>query len=554
MQRMRSWRTPLVLLSVALAWTWLNAVKPLTVDDPYYHRFALHILDHPFDPYGFQLADGRDAMHSLAPVMLSYWVAGAIRVLGDHPVLCKLSFFPLVGLLLFSLHSLARRFAPGLEKPVLAMVVVSPLFLPAWNLMLDLPTQALGLTALVLYLRGCERGSWCSILVAGLLAGLAMQTKYTALVLPAVLVWHGLVHRQQSYSLCAAGLALALFLSWEACLFGVYGESHFFYQLGQYSGGAWRMVHLLLPLVTTLGAVAPWLGLLALLVLGVRGWLFRAALVVLGGGYVLLALLPAYLPDRGGIVEKVWFGGWGLAVIATGLMVGVWSVRSLWKNGASSGLELTGVFLAGWLTLEVACYFALSPFPAARRVMGIVLVATFLVGRRAWLRWRTEPPRLLWTVVAISAFLGLNYTLVDFWEAHVRKQAAEKVVRLIRQHAPRGIIWCSATEGFAFYGERAGMTVVTTESVPQPGDWFVADRLHQAQVQRGLGGLRWWKQLYWTDPLPYRTLDCYYGTGTPLRYLQGSRYEITIWVLPGNPGVGRRLLPDTFVVPLSRNQ
>ena len=91
-----NWQTGVWLAGLALGVTVLNAAKPLTVDDPYYHFCAEHPTHAPLDPYGFRLPDGRTGMESLAPLALPYWLAGTMVLAGDSAWVCKLSLFPFV--------------------------------------------------------------------------------------------------------------------------------------------------------------------------------------------------------------------------------------------------------------------------------------------------------------------------------------------------------------------------------------------------------------------------------------------------------------------------
>ena len=60
------------LLGVAVLFTLLNAVKPLTVDDTVYYYFARQIAEHPADPYGFEIFwqdRPKPALHQVAPIV-----------------------------------------------------------------------------------------------------------------------------------------------------------------------------------------------------------------------------------------------------------------------------------------------------------------------------------------------------------------------------------------------------------------------------------------------------------------------------------------------------
>src|SRR5262249_22634325 len=90
-----------------------------------------------------------------------------------------------------------RRFARGLEMPLVFMAVLSPTLLPSFNLMLDVPALALGLTAVVLFIRAADRSSRRGALVAGLVARLAMQTQYTPVPVPGLMLLYAWLSRRR---------------------------------------------------------------------------------------------------------------------------------------------------------------------------------------------------------------------------------------------------------------------------------------------------------------------------------------------------------------------
>src|SRR5262249_50776827 len=157
---------------------------------PAYYRYAAHIAEHPLDPYGFSLlwaGQARPAHEVLAPPLVPCWWAAAIRLFGERPFLWKLWLLPFSLLLVAALYRLYGRFARGLEMPLVWMTVLSPAILPGFNLMLDVPALALGLFALVTFLDGCDREAPARVLWSGFIAGLALETKYTAILVPAVM-------------------------------------------------------------------------------------------------------------------------------------------------------------------------------------------------------------------------------------------------------------------------------------------------------------------------------------------------------------------------------
>jgi len=139
------------LLLVALIPTLLTAVQPLVIDDPTYYDFARHLRFDPFDPYG----NGR--MGTLVPPVLPYWGAATMLLVGNSIPLAKLALYPFAAVLTFGIDVLARRFARGRENLVVAVAVLSPWVLPAFNYMLDVPAYGLGVAALALFVTGCDR-------------------------------------------------------------------------------------------------------------------------------------------------------------------------------------------------------------------------------------------------------------------------------------------------------------------------------------------------------------------------------------------------------------
>src|SRR5262249_15125417 len=157
---------------------------------------------------------------------------------GERLFLLKLWLFPLALALCFSSWSLLHRFARGTEELGTAMLALSPAILPLFNFMLDVPAVALGLSAVALFVRGCDRAMWRMVISAGIVAGVAAQTKYTMITLPAIFACYGLLCGRLSFALVSGLVGAAVFAGWEAYLLSTYGMSHFaFHVHGQQTGG-----------------------------------------------------------------------------------------------------------------------------------------------------------------------------------------------------------------------------------------------------------------------------------------------------------------------------
>jgi hypothetical protein len=137
----------------------------------------------------------------------------------------------------------------------------------------------------------------------------------------------------------------------------------------------------------------------------------------------------------------------------------------------------THLFLVAWLAFEVLGYFALSPFPAVRRVMGPVIVATLLVGRLAsrTCRDRARAAQVRWVVAGASIF-GLMIFAIDVRDATARRELGERAVAWARQHDPSARTWVYAGCGMRYYAEQAGATpLCSTNCRPAPGDLVIQE-------------------------------------------------------------------------------
>lgn len=532
---------PVVL---ALVVTLANAAKPVVVDDTAYLAFAAHVAAHPADPYGFELFwyDAPDpAMDILCPPVLPYWLAAGVRLFGVEPVLLKLWLFPVAWLLAWAVRDLLRRFAPGTEPAALPLIVLSPAVLPMVNLMLDVPAAALGLAALAVFARAADRGSWRLAAGAGLLAALAMQTKYTALVAPALLAWYGLTHRRLSLAVVAVAAAVGGFAAWEGVVYLKYGTSHFLHHAGQQaaSEAGWLAdkLDLAAPLAGHLGVLGVGFALYAQRSLGLpRGvvvggavvWVVGAALVAVTPGADAVLIAGKDHP-RLTLPALVWRTT-GAAVLLTALAA---ALRMLWRR---DGRDAGSVFVVGWALLELAGYFAMTPFPAARRVIGVSL-AVGVLAARVVSRTPGRPPGR-W-VVPFGVGAGVLLAALDGYDARPEKALAERAAAVI----PAGSrAWYVGHWGFQFYCERAGMkpAVVGRAELaagdylvlplypdaegfyrPHPGSWVIAAPA-DAEVLA---------EFVWDDWLKAQTVPNLYGGVEPVTGRDHPRLRVAVYRL-----------------------
>jgi len=451
-------------LGLAVVITLANAVKPVLIDDTAYLTFARHLSTHPLDPYDFTLhwyTYPDRAFDVLLPPVLPYWLALGIGLFGEHVVLLKLWIFPILWCFTASLHALLRRFARGAEEYALPLIALSPAVLPTVNFMLDIPAAALALASLALFTK--RDASWRTAIGAGLLAGFAMQTKYTAMLAPAAILWYGITHRRIGSAVVACAVSVAVFGGWEAFLFAKYGESHFLHHLAEQraESGNWMLEKsALIPgLLGHMGLLGFGIALFAARPLGIPIRVVGAAAALWCVGVLLVCLIP----DDALRARNVWRPA-GLAVlVAAGAAAGTLLIKR-GRLRVSRG----SWFVAGWLLIEVAGYFALTPFPAARRVKGLSLGLGCLAARLVSRFPARKPPTWL---LHFSILAGLLTAMLDTYDAHFEKSHAN-FATVMPSGKETG--WFAGHWGFQYYCERAGLTmIVPGRSVLQPGESLV---------------------------------------------------------------------------------
>jgi hypothetical protein len=472
--------------------------------------------------------------------------------------------------LAFVLHAHLRRFAPGTELGLTAFLLFSPALLPSLNLMLDVPALALALLSVYLFLRACDTVSAGRAALAGLSAAAAMETKYTGVLALGAAAAAAVVYRRPALALATAVTAAHGFAAWELLVATLYGRSHFLTSLAANANPLVEKLGLVPVFFSQLGGVAPAVVLLGLAAAGVRARRVLAAGAAVLAGYAAVALVDARYAGVTTPSPRL-FGASAvpaseiqLAEIvfdlfaAVGVLALAWSVRRLAAEPAGPGRADTR-FLLAWLAAEAVGYLVLTPFPAARRVLGVFVVLTLVFGRLAS-RTCVAPGRrrLVRGVVGFGVVLGLIVFAVDWLGARAHRLGAEESADFVRAGGG-GRVWYAGHWGFQFYAERCGMKPLVAEygdrasyvelpppSRLRPGDWLVVPEagvnlpaLDLAAVPCVEAG-----RVVVDDPVPLRVVPCFFGGRTPLEHRAGPRLTVRICRVTADCGVGLRPAGD----------
>jgi hypothetical protein len=289
-----------------------------------------------------------------------------------------------------------------------------------------------------------------------------------------------------------------------------------------------------------MGAVAPFFGLLALVALGVRKKWLAISPIAIALGFLLIAFAPERFQTWGGndhsTLAHVVFSIFGIGFFISLLFV----IARLTQISANFEDYLKKMseyrlewFLVGWWLLEIVTYFVLSPIPAVRRVLLLLVVSTLLVSRLLARSFAIRGRVVQWTALC-SIVLGLLFYSVDFRDAYVEKAAIEQARQTIHAMGSGGDTWYLGRWGLQYYGEKAGMKpVLPDESVLRSGDWLVTtDSVYapepvMAHLRRYPGVPA--AKFALADRSPLSTMLGYYNSGIPIHHQHGPRRRVTIY-------------------------
>jgi hypothetical protein len=544
----------LIALLVAVLMNAANLFEPMTVDDVCHQYYAEQVRNAPLAPFEFVAPWHQKPVAAwtimVAPVHSYYWAPG-IWLFGDSVVLWHLWFLPVQWLFCYSLLLLLRRWVRRGAGWIMAGIALGPAVLPGLNLMLEVPMLSLGLSSLVVLQRAFDQRSAKLALAAGLLWGLAFQTKYSAMGLfPPwfLLAWLRWRWREWSLGLLAAiatAGGIEALLSWSHG-----GGSYFMQQLSYTQLRVWS--HLCKGMLQHVGLLALPAVLLAMIGMSARRWQFVAVIAC----YVGAILVVGFCPDTNGasllqgapdsiayLVTTVLT--WG--VLGTMLIKLCCSGLSRLRNWRVHGSCRMRLFLSAWCLCEIISSLVVSPFPAARRVLMVVVAFTVTA---AWFAMRRAGSGVALRGVAIgAALLGFAWQGVDMLEGRAWTSAATGTVAYVRKHHENATLYFTGGWGFEFYAPRAGMLPFLAETTRlRQGDivavgsidnreepWFEADDRLPMIAELPFG----------EDGLPWSTQFCYYSGQRPIDSQVGARFTVRLLRARQDLDVGDlELIPD----------
>jgi len=134
------------------------------------------------------------------PIFLGYYYAPVIKIFGESELLMHIFYMPFTLLSIVAMYLLSLRFAGRSLIPTLMMVVTPAFVVMSQGIMLDIPMLGFYLSSLAAFIYGVDKGEKKLLLLSGILGGMAILTKYTALlVIPIMLVYLILFSKRRSH-------------------------------------------------------------------------------------------------------------------------------------------------------------------------------------------------------------------------------------------------------------------------------------------------------------------------------------------------------------------
>jgi tetratricopeptide (TPR) repeat protein len=453
--------------------------KPLHIDDPLFVWGGQWIQHHPFDFFGARVGWWMTEvplwMANCNPPLLSYFFAGVASLFGWDEIALHLACLAVSIWGALGIHALAGRWC---RRPLLAtlLAILAPAFLvSATTLMCDVPMLSLWVWCLVVWDRTLESNRPQGFLLAGLLAGLAILTKYSPItLLPLLPIMALLRTRKPGWWLLGLAVPLVMIAAFEWLTAAMYGS-------GLLSRAAYYARHY--PVAMLGGAKAnAFVGLTfaggsLLPLLFYAPFLWRRSLLLAGGVVILglwltvscawnyLGLTQHPAPELG----TNWFFTLEIALFAAG------GLHLLLLTGAEAWRtrDRISIVLALWILAGLLFATVLNHIINARSLLTIIPPAAILLVRRLDVvaAGAQTAGRLLWPLLPAAA-LALAAAAADFQLAGSSKSVAKEFSESCR---PEGhTMWFEAEGGLKYYLERFGGRPLDIErSVLEPGDVLI---------------------------------------------------------------------------------
>ncbi len=443
--------------------------KPFHIDDPVFLRMAENVLETPLHPYRgeFDWLGVSQPLWGLVtnPPLISFYAAPWVALGGFSEVVLHLAMIPFYLLLAASVLFLGKRFTRAPWLSVL-FVMGSAGVVVSGNVMQDVPGAALASASVAAFLLGVDRRRRGWLVTSGILAGLAVLMKYSAVIVVPLVATYALLARRPWALLPWSLPCVAILGAWGFHNVVAHGELHLasvFAITGRIARDRSEVMHVTPSVVGSICFLFPLL-LCAALIRRDRLVLFTASLVLAGFAFATQAY-----PERATDPEYLFWSGMGLGAVAICLSD---ALRRVWPRLQRPGTErgADSAFLVAWLCAPFVFTILFTHFQAVRHVLPalppLVLLAFRYLGEQV-----SRPAWRALTAAVLTAQMALAFLLAaaDYEWADAHRAFAASAAEKLGQEPGR--IWYAGHWGWQFYAEREGFRQLHEEGpFPAPGE------------------------------------------------------------------------------------
>jgi len=493
--------------------------KAFTIDDTPVLTIARQITEDPLRPFSCEINWHNDPQPMFEtttnPPLLSYVLAPLVAAWGLNEIVLHIPMviFLLIGAV--AMVALSLRFTPGSLWPLL-FVLSTPAVVVSSNLMRDVPAMALSAASVAAFVWGSDRRDRRLLALGAILAGFAMLTKYSSLVLFAVLGLYPLLRRRPRDLLWLL-IPAAMIGMWSLHNIVVHGRTHLaFLGRNRFDEKGFSRAAKFLSLTTIIGSLI-WLWPVAFIhdVIRrgrLRGVVWVIAPVAAAGTFLVirhtepLATLTFFLWAAAGGSLLVWV---------------LWeAVSVVWAGEGNSSKRTDNLFLLWWLACCIGVAVFGVFFQAVRHLLPalpalVLLVVAFV--HRSGLEKRLRP--VLTAGVVLQVGLSAAIGIADAQFADASRSFMKNELPRLRQTGEE--VWFCGNWGFRAYAEAAGLKdALFRPPVPPEGSlliWPVTTHksLFNPELKRRL---RLFEEHAYSGTLPIRTMSRTAGFYSTVRW------------------------------------